>query len=569
MFTYSWFFGPTELEGGAIQQTNLPNAENTNATQPYTDTTNSNINSNHKNNAQKFIESVPGVTLPKEKPILIETPLMSISLLNGGTSIGNITLKEHKGSWFFECDNTDFETEKDCIHNNRKWIGEWLENESVEILNSHCNPCLYIQDDFISFHQDEIDSTTINNQIIIKSSNPDKNINKETIIYKDSYIIDHIFNDLPDEPISLNWTGGIAPTQEKIADELNSSLAIYVQNDDGYSNLVTLNNVNDLPENKSTNIGWAALWSKYFQKAITNIDYKNNKANEVIFTHSAKKINDLESEFIYTDMKFKYNQPPRTLGVESYIGPIDTKYLTEDRTSHLNHLFYGKWYSMGPLKKVIIWLLTSLYAFIPNYGIICILFAFIIRLFTGPLTKKSFLANQKMQALQPKIKNIQTKHKDDKQKASQETMALYKKEGVNPLGGCLPILIQMPLLIALFQAFQNTIEFRGASFIPYWIPDLSQPDVFIQTQFLADIPLIGWFFAKGIALLPIIMGVVMFLNMKMTTATTTDNAQKFPMYLMNGFFILLFNTFPSGLNLYYTVYNILNFIQQKQLKKLK
>ena len=173
-----------------------------------------------------------------------------------------------------------------------------------------------------------------------------------------------------------------------------------------------------------------------------------------------------------------------------------------------------------------------------------------------------------MQAIQPKLKKIQEKYKDDSAKLNQEIMSLYKNEGVNPLGGCLPILIQMPLLIALFQVFRKTIEFRGAPFLPFWITDLSQPDVVLQFDFLNQIWGISYFFGHGIALLPIIMGVVMFLNMKMTTSTNMNPSQASTMYIMNGFFILLFNTFPSGLNLYYTVYNILNFFQQRKLQKL-
>jgi YidC/Oxa1 family membrane protein insertase len=256
------------------------------------------------------------------------------------------------------------------------------------------------------------------------------------------------------------------------------------------------------------------------------------------------------------------------LQVNSYIGPIDMEHLNQDQNKHLVQLFGFGWFFIGYLGKVVMWLLTTLYSIIPNYGIVCILFAFIIRIFTGPLTKKSFLSNQKMQAIQPKLKKIQEKHKDNKGQLNKEIMRLYKKEGVNPLGGCLPILIQMPLLIALFQVFRKTIEFRGASFLPFWITDLSQPDVVVQFAFLKEIWGINYFFGHGIALLPFIMGVVMFLNMKMTATNNVNSSQTSTMYIMNGFFILLFNTFPSGLNLYYTVYNILNFLQQRKLQKL-
>jgi len=194
-----------------------------------------------------------------------------------------------------------------------------------------------------------------------------------------------------------------------------------------------------------------------------------------------------------------------------------------------------------------------------NYGIVLLLFALLIRFVTGPLTKKSFESTQKMQKIQPEIKKMQAKFKDDPKRLNQETMAMYKKYGVNPLGGCLPMLIQMPLLMALFIVFRTTIEFRGQPFI-LWITDLSKPDIVFSLPF--NIPVYG----DGVAVLPLLMGVTLFLTMRMSSATMDKN-QKPVMYFMNGFFILLFNSFPSGLNLYYTTYNLMSFIQQQSIKK--
>ena len=318
------------------------------------------------------------------------------------------------------------------------------------------------------------------------------------------------------------------------------------------------------------NVGWAGLKSKYFIKAITNNHYNELKAQKVVFNAYRTNVIDGVS-LVNSDMEYHYNYQDikgGELEVSSYIGPIDMGHLDQEQNKHLVQLFGFGWFFIGYLGKAVMWLLTTLYSIIPNYGIVCILFAFIIRFFTGPLTKKSFLSNQKMQAIQPKLKKIQEKHKDNTGQLNKEIMLLYKKEGVNPLGGCLPILVQMPLLIALFQVFRKTIEFRGASFLPFWITDLSQPDVVLKFAFLKEIWGINYFFGHGIALLPIIMGVVMFLNMKMTATNNVNPSQASTMYIMNGFFILLFNTFPSGLNLYYTVYNILNFFQQRKLQKL-
>ncbi|SVC47402.1 uncharacterized protein METZ01_LOCUS300256, partial [marine metagenome] len=164
---------------------------------------------------------------------------------------------------------------------------------------------------------------------------------------------------------------------------------------------------------------------------------------------------------------------------------------------------------------------------------------------------------KEMQALQPEIVKLKEKHKNNPQKLNQATMNLYKEHGVNPLGGCLPLLIQMPLLISLFQVFRSTIELRGAHFVG-WITDLSAPDVIFNLPF--SIPLYG----EGFAVLPIIMGVTMFVQQKMMP-TQASGQQKFMSYFMTGFFVLLFNGFPSGLNLYYTLFNVLTILQQKYL----
>ena len=120
-------------------------------------------------------------------------------------------------------------------------------------------------------------------------------------------------------------------------------------------------------------------------------------------------------------------------------------------------------------------------------------------------------------------------------------------------------MLQMPLLWALFIVFRTTIEFRGAHFV-FWISDLSQPDVIFNLPF--SIPIYG----SGVAVLPLVMGATLMLTMRMSSATM-DKSQKPVMYFMNAFFVLLFNTFPSGLNLYYTAYNVLSYFQQRSIKR--
>ena len=161
-----------------------------------------------------------------------------------------------------------------------------------------------------------------------------------------------------------------------------------------------------------------------------------------------------------------------------------------------------------------------------------------------------------MQTIQPEITALRDKYKNNPQKLNQATMKLYKDKGVNPLGGCLPMLLQMPLLLALFQVFRSTIELRSEPFI-WWIRDLSAPDTILNLPF--NIPIYG----DQISVLPVLMVVSMFIQQRMMSPGAQQPQQKTMQYFMTGFFFLMFNSFPSGLNLYYTLFNGLTILQQK------
>ena len=497
---------------------------------------------------------VGGALLNLGGELIVKTDLVSLTLNNYGTSIKNLTVIEKD------------ENEPSNFKHTGRWnkrAGVYELNEPVQLMDEQeCNPCLVEDGQIVLFESGSVSSeyNKINKAHYITNKTKN-NIIKTTIINDTSYVIDHVFSGLnPIKNYTLLWNGGLESTEENIKDDL-AMLTVFYEDDKSYDEEY-ITTVNESFEYH--NVGWAGTKTKYFIKGITNNGHQTAKIKKVKFLSKTLQEGD---GFIYNNLECFYGLGNETIHTYSYIGPIDTQQLKNDKTAHLVQLFGFGWFIIGHLGQLILWLLTSLYTIIPNYGVICVLFAFIIRVFTGPLTKQSFISNQNLQKLQPKIKKLQEKYKTDQGKLSQATMELYKKEGVNPIGGCLPILVQMPLLIALFQVFRKTIEFRGAPFLPVWITDLSQPDVVLQFSFLENIPGISYFFGHGIALLPIIMGVIMFLSMK-TTATTTEPSQKFAMYFMNAFFVLLFNTFPSGLNLYYTIYNVLNFIQQKRLKEL-
>jgi YidC/Oxa1 family membrane protein insertase len=203
---------------------------------------------------------------------------------------------------------------------------------------------------------------------------------------------------------------------------------------------------------------------------------------------------------------------------------------------------------------------TFLHSFIPNYGFVIIVFAIVLKILLHPLTKKQMDSMRKMGQLSPKINAIREKYKDDPSKANTAIMKMYKEEGVNPAGGCLPLLLQLPILYALFGVFRSTIELRQANFI-WWIKDLSAPDVILHLPF--KIPIFGIDQIAGLATL---MGITMFIQQKMTV---TDPKQKALVYIMPIMLTLLFFSFPSGLNLYYFIFNLLSIGQQIYTTKYK
>ena len=295
---------------------------------------------------------------------------------------------------------------------------------------------------------------------------------------------------------------------------------------------------------------WVAVRNKYFISSLIS-----NDANGGFVSGKAAFFQ--EGVFVpqYT-MGLNFNKS--SFSVRQFFGPLDVDIIEESGT-YLDRVMNFGWLPIQPFSRAVLWILKTLYLTGLNYGVILILFAFLIRVVTGPLTKKSFESSQKMQELQPKLKKIQEKYKNDSARLNQKMVEFYKKEGYNPLGGCLPMIIQMPLLFSLFIVFRSTIEFRGAPFFG-WINNLSQPDIIFNLGF--SVPLYG----SHVSFLPVVLGVSMFMSQKLSMANM-DPKQKPMMYIMSAFFFLLFNSFPSGLNLYYAMYNILNYFQQRGLKK--
>ena len=220
---------------------------------------------------------------------------------------------------------------------------------------------------------------------------------------------------------------------------------------------------------------------------------------------------------------------------------------------------------LAPLETILKWFLSIFFRVIPNYGVAIILLTLLVKILLFPLTKKSSEATLRMQTLSPKIKELQDKHKDNPTKMNAEMAELYKKEGYNPLSGCLPMLLQIPIFFAMYNLFNNHFDLRGALFIPGWIPDLSLPEsVFNFAPF--RLPLLGW---SDIRLLPFIYVGSQLLSGKITqTPDQQGNAQmKMMLYVMPVVFFFVLYDVPSGLLLYWIMTNILSMIQQMAINK--
>lgn len=229
--------------------------------------------------------------------------------------------------------------------------------------------------------------------------------------------------------------------------------------------------------------------------------------------------------------------------------------------------FVGKWILLG---------LNWLYRICGNYGVAIILLTVVIRAILYPLNQKSFRSMKEMQKLQPEITAVQQKYKADPKKSQAEMMKLYKEHGVNPMGGCLPLLIQMPILIAFFRVLQNAIELWGAPFC-LWMTDLSEPDALFKFQTGRSAwPFIGRMVdGHGyvfLNVLPILMLAVFYIQQKMTPtamAATPEQQQqqKLMGVMMPLMFGVIFYNMPAGLNLYFAASTLLGIIQQKYMIK--
>jgi YidC/Oxa1 family membrane protein insertase len=300
-----------------------------------------------------------------------------------------------------------------------------------------------------------------------------------------------------------------------------------------------------LQEFQIANVDWFGLEDQYFINAVAS-----ETPIKLAYFQSQNAFIDGENvPRAYFGARLPIVNLQPNLQIESrfqaYFGPkADSEMLTFGRNLTESHNM-----TLGALAEPLLALLRWLHGHVGNYGVAIIFLTIIVRLLLFPLTYKGMKGMKRMQQLAPKLKKLQERHKDNKEKLNQEMMALYRKNKVNPVGGCLPLLLQIPVFIALYSALSSAVELRHAPFI-FWLDDLSSPD--------------------GLGITPILMGVSLYFQQKLTpTAATMDPMQvKIMQYLPLVFTIFTF-TFPSGLTLYWFTSNLLSIAQQKILNSIK
>jgi len=244
-----------------------------------------------------------------------------------------------------------------------------------------------------------------------------------------------------------------------------------------------------------------------------------------------------------------------------YAGPKSYAILNDLGRSTNSMIDFG-WPVIRWIGKLIFIFLTSVLSFVGNWGVRIILLAFALKFLLSPLTTKSYISMQKMQQIQPAMQELQKKYAKDPKQQQTELQKLYKESGVNPLGGCLPMLLQMPVFFAMYRVLANMVELRGARFFS-WINDLSRPEILLPFE----TKLLG---LEGIGLMAVLLGLIMFMQTKLTGSSGTGSSaqqQKMMMYMMPIFMTFLFMRFAAGLTLYWLVFNVLTLVHQEMIKK--
>ena len=380
-------------------------------------------------------------------------------------------------------------------------------------------------------------------------------VTKELVFSYNSYEIDisvslRNLKDISlDEKYTVSWAGGL-PEHEGAQDAMfmealvsqAGSIESFRVGAAGFFGSSSTNNIDSEEKKYVGQADFAGYRTKYF--GLFFVPQKSDLVEIIKYPTPLRAGVDVN---ITQDINLEKNK--------FYLGPLDYSSV-ENLGVGLEEKILG-WQWLSSVSWLVYSIMVMLYGLIPNYGVVVVLFAILIKLVTYPLMAKQLRSSKKMQEISPLMNQIKIKYKNNPTLQQQKMAALFQENKINPLAGCLPLLIQMPVLMSVFMVFRNTIAFRGESFF-LWINDLSAADTLFV---VGGIP---------VNVLPFLMSFSMYYTMKLSSATqpaggdpAQEATQQMMKYMFPGMMFFLFYAFPSGLNLYYLCFNIMQILQQK------
>ncbi|MFZ5948289.1 MAG: membrane protein insertase YidC [Stygiobacter sp.] len=500
------------------------------------------------------------LSLP-EKIITVENDLSIIELTTKGAQLRRVFLKKFNTWYYSKTKDSVYYKKYVQLVNTSKTGGDLnliFVTKDGKLVNTSS---LDFSTNANNYHYklNETDSLALN---FVFTDESGKSIKKNFLFYGNRYDskVDFILENMEDVISSFRydvaWQNGLNFVEENSVDEANHSSSIIYTGDENV--VVDATSVGEkVTKDINGKVDWIAIRNKYFAVILTPKSPNADGGAYVEGTHINNKYGTREFYSSSIKVPFK-NQKYQSDSFSLYIGPIDYYLLKTYKNNYESIFEFGNFlglkFIIRPISEYIMLpLLRFLDGFIPNYGLVIIIFTILIKIALHPLSRTSMKSMRKMQMLQPKINEIKEKYKDDMQKQQQETMKLYQTYGINPMGGCLPMLLQMPILVALWSLFNSTVDIRHKPFIG-WIDNLSSPDIIYRLPF--KFPFFNIDIISGLAVL---MGVTMFIQQKMSIK---DPSQKSMIYIMPIMFTIMFMSMPSGLNLYYFVFNLLSIAQQ-------
>ena len=355
--------------------------------------------------------------------------------------------------------------------------------------------------------------------------------------------------------LNIDWRD-VALSNEKSIENERSTTTIYYRFSDEEVDFIT--ETSDEKKDLKTRVNWIAFKQQFFTAALISDNSFDSPVVETLTNKDSKTaVKNLSASF-----SLPYERTSnQSYAMRYYLGPNHYQSLKKIEGLNLEKLIPLGWGIFGWVNRfLVIPTFNYLDSFNLNYGLIILILTILVRIIILPLTYGSFKSQAKMKILQPEMAELNEKFKEDPMKKQQEVMAIYKKAGVNPMGGCIPGLLQLPILIAMFNFFPSSIELRQQSFL--WATDLSTYDSILDLSF--KIP----FYGSHVSLFTLLMTVSTILytkvNMQMTTATNPQ--MKWMMYLMPILFLGFFNNYSAGLSYYYFLSNVFGFGQQYLFK---